>query len=454
MNLKLLFLLALGAVLVFGCSKKEEHQKLSTFISGQITVDEELDRSNDYSSIELLVSFQSQDGEARDTIFHAVTDSAGYFSGTARFDDRDIYPVIISRNRNTFGVQNMIFADGDTITFNAQLPNVSQTAEITSKENDAFRTIERLERNFNRVVQFINAGAVPADSIDIEILKWSDIYWEVFEDNSDTYAGMIAGNSSVEMLRGWNDSLMVERSEKLLESEKYLQRSSRSALLDYYAESNGLDEVLTFLNRLERLAQSENQKMNIRIDRIEILYDSSRTREANQYLDTFRETYSNNRSAMEWAENISFDLEFLTPGSPFPDFAFQTVTGDSLSSESLIGKPYLIEITRLDNFIYQQQYERTVAIHQIYNNFGLEVITVPISASQVTLEAFFSERNMFWKVVQPGSFDTDELIEKLNLTQVPTRFLVNDKGEIIRRYIGNEYDEVVRGLQQIITQND
>jgi hypothetical protein len=454
MNLKLLFLLVLGSVFVFSCSKKEEVQKLSTFISGQITVDEELDRSGDYSSIELLVSFLSQDGEARDTIFHAVTNSDGYFSGTARFDEREIYPVIISRNRNTFGVQNMIFADGDTITFNAQLPNVSQTAEITSKENDVFRIFERVERNFNRVAQFINAGALSADSIDIEILKWSDIFWEVFDNNRTTYAGMIAGNSSIEMLRGWNDSLMVQRSEKLLESEKYLQRPSRIALIDYYAESEGLDKILAFLDHIERIAQSENEKMNIRIDRIEILYDSSRTREANQYLDRFRDTYSNNRAAIDWAENISYDLEFLTPGSPFPFLAFQTVTGDSIFTESLIGKPFLIEITRLDNFIYQQQYDRTVAIYQIYNNFGLEIITVPISASQVTLEAFFSERNMFWKVVQPGSFNTDELIEILNLTQVPTRFLVNDNGEIIRRYIGNEYDEVVRGLQQIITQND
>jgi len=45
------------------------------------------------------------------------------------------------------------------------------------------------------------------------------------------------------------------------------------------------------------------------------------------------------------------------------------------------------------------------------------------------------------------------LIERFNITRVPTRFLVNSDGEIIRRYIGEEYQEVVRGLQNITSSN-
>ena len=454
MNLRSYFLLSLGVSFLVGCSGESKDSQMNTYISGQITVDEQLDISGDYSGIELLVSFQNPNGEIRDTVFYAVTDVDGKYSGVARFSDRDIYPVIISRNRNTFAVQNMIFADGDSITFNAQLPNITQTSELSSKENKVYETLERVERNFNRVAQFINAGVIAADSVDIEIQKWSDIYWEIFEKNSGTYAAMIAGNTSISMLRGWNDSLMIDRSEELLQIEKYLGRASRSALIDYYSDQGDLNDILQFLDRLENVAESENQKMNIQIDRIEILYDSSRTREANQYLNTFRETYSDNRAAEEWAENIRYDLEFLTPGSPFPEFAFQLINGDSATTENLQGKPFLIEITRLDNTLYQQQYDRTVAIHQIYSNFGLEIITIPLSANFVTLEAFFSERNRLWGFVLPGSYDAEELFETLNLTQVPTRFLVNDRGEIIRRYIGNEYDEIVRGLQLIITQNN
>jgi hypothetical protein len=454
MSLRTFFIIALGISLIAACSRESKDERLTTHIHGQVTVDQDLDDSGDHSGIELLVAFHNPDGEARDTIFHAVTDSDGYFSGTARFTERDIYPVVISRNRNTFGVQNMIFADGDTITFNAEIPNVAGTATISSKENDVYRTLERVERNFNRVAQFINAGAISPDSIEIELAKWSDIYWEVHENYPGTYASMMAGNTSVSLASGWNDSLMIERMEKLLEKESHLRSSSRSALIDYYAEVGGVDEVLRFLERLERRADTENNRMNVQIDRIEFLYDSSRTMEANRYLDEFRNYYADNRAAMEWADGVRYDLEFLSPGSEFPSFQFLTIDGDTISNESLEGRPYLIEITRLENPLYQQQFDRTVAINQIYNTFGLEIITVSLTTNQVIFNAFFEDRGVMWNIVQPGSFDADEVIQLLNVNQVPTRFLVNDRGELIRRYVGNEYDEVVRGLQQMITQND
>lgn len=454
MSIRTFFIVALGISLIAACSRESKDERFTAHIHGQITVNPDLDDSGDYSGIELLVSFQNPEGEFRDTIFHAVTDPEGYFTGTARFTDREIYPVVISRNRNTFGVQNMIFADGDTISFNAEIPNIAGTASISSRENDVYSTLERVERNFNRVAQFINAGAISPDSIEIELAKWSDLYWEVHENYPGTYASMMAGNTSISLASGWNDSLMVARMEKLLDKESHLRSSSRSALIDYYAEIGGVDEVLRFLDRLEKRADTENNRMNVRIDRIEFLYDSSRTLEANRYLDEFRKHYAGNRAAMDWADGIGYDLEFLSPGSEFPPFEFLTIEGDTISNESLAGRPFLIEITRLENPLYQQQFNRTVAINQIYNTFGLEIITVPLTTSEVTFNAFFEERGVMWNVVQPGSFDADEVIQLLNLNQVPTRFLVNDKGELIRRYVGNEYDEVVRGLQQMITQND
>lgn len=444
----------LSMMIITGCSGSEEKSRLNAFISGKITVDEELESSGDFSDIELLITIPSTTREAQDTIFYAVTDSTGFFEGSAHFHESDLYQMVVRRNRNIFGIQGLVLADSDTITFTAELPDVGSTAELSSSENEIFRTLERVDRNFNRVVQFINAGAISADSVEIELAKWSDIYWDVYERYPGTYASMVAGNSSVSIASGWNDSLMVERSGIVLETEGFLRPSTRSVLASYYAETGGIDEVLSFLNRLESLADSDNRKMEIRIDRIELLYDSSMTLQANQYLQQFRQAHSDNPVAMQWAENKSYDLEFLTPGSEFPAFSIMTLQGDSLSAESLTGSPYLLEITRLDNPLYQQQYERTVAIHQIYSNFGLKIITVPLAAGSVALQAFYDERGLLWDVANPGSFAADSLIERFNVNQVPTRFLVNDNGELVRRYVGNEYDDIVRGLQLIITQND
>ena len=440
-------------LLLSGCSADSEEPANSALISGRVTVDEEIDSSGDNSGIELLITIPVAGSQDPDTIFYEVTDSTGFFEGRAYFDEPNVYRMVVLRNENVFGFQGLVLADDDTISYTATLPDIGTTSELQSEENDIFRDLERVDRNFNRVARFINAGALSADSVEIELNKWSDIYWDVHERYPGTYASMIAGNSSVAVAGGWNDSLMVERANMLLDTEGFLRRPSREALAEYYAETEGIERVLEFYNRLESLAETDDRRMELQIDRIDLLYDSSMTVEANRYLHEFREAHAENDIAMEWAENKSYDLEFLAPGTPFPNFSFYTLTGDSLSSSTLENSPFLLEITRLDNNLYQQQYDRTVAIHQIYSNFGLKIITVPLAATNVTLEAFYEERGLLWSVIEPDSFQADSLIDRYNINQVPTRFLVNNNGELVRRYVGNEYDDVVRGLQSIITQN-
>lgn len=448
-KLVLLFL----AITVFSCSGETDTNENSTIVKGKITVDPELDNTADYSGIEIIASIQSSADES-DTLFYAVTDSTGVFSGTAVFPEKDLYPLLISRNNNTFGIVNVVFAKDDTIQIQGQLPNIEQTIEIESNENEVLEVFRRVERNFARVAQFINAGAFSADSVRLEINKWSDIYWDIFQKYPQTFGAKLAGETSVSMLNGFNDSLMVSRSEQLLQSYHQLLPGTRATLLEYYAETEGLNRALSFIETLKGRVEKREDEINLEMDRIELLYDSSQTLEASQVLDQFKETYSENEAAMQWAEDISYDLEFLAPGYPFPGIGFRLTNGDSLNTQDLIGSPYLLEITRFDNALYQQQFSRTVAIHQIYRNFELEIVTIPLATTEVTLDAFFEERRQLWRVAQPNSFDADQLIERLNLNRVPTRFLVDSDGNIIRRYVGEEYDDIVRGLQQITTQTE
>ena len=447
-----LFTVFLTALFVVACSSEPDQKQ--THIEGQITVDSEIDPYGDFSGIELLVAFQDREGELRDTLFHSVTDSLGNFSGTATIDERSIYPVVVSRGGNIVGVINMVLADSDSIEFNAELPDLPNTATVSSRENDAYEVYERLERSFNRVALFINAGRIGSDEVEDELQKWSDLYWSLYEDRHGTLAAENSASSSLSLLQGWNDELMMQRVDTLLTKDQYLPETARQLALQYHADSEGLDRALSFLDELEQLSTSDLESQRLKMQRIEILYDSARTEEATEHLNRFKADFADNEAAMEWADNITYDLDMLSPGQPFPDFELETTTGDVVSNESLKGSPFMIEITRFDNPLYQEQFERTIAIHQIYNSFGLEVVTVPVSTSQTALDAFFDERSRLWSVVQPGTFDAEEFLDLYNVNQLPTRFLINDNGEIIRRYIGTEYDDIVRGLQQILTQQE
>ncbi len=456
MKFKSFILFLATATLVLSCAREVDEDvetERTAHVSGKITVDDTLDSSGDYSGIHLLSTIRVDENRI-DTLFHAVTDSTGNFSGRAFIDQDDIYTIVVSRNQNTFGIINLIFAEDDTVSITGRLPDLNTSLEVSSRENDVLQSLERVENNFSRIVNFINAGAVPQDSIHIEIEKWSDIYWQLFDENSGLYAAQLAGESAVSILRGWNDSLMVQRKSELLEQYNRVTTGTRLTLVEFYAETNGLRRALEFIDELKNRTPRTSDHMQLDIERIELLYDSARTTEATRHLEQFRETYSDNSIAMDWAESISYDLEFLAPGSPFPELTFMLTDGSTISIADLQGKPFLLEITRFDNTLYQQQYDRTVAIYQIYRNFELEIITVPIESSEVMLNAFFEERSKLWNVVQPDSFEANELIELLNLNRVPTRFLVNSDGTIIRRYIGNEYEDVVRGLQRIGTLNN
>lgn len=448
-----LFMVAALIVIAAACSRNDTVEQPRTWIEGRITVDSTLEESGNFSDIELLSVIRTPD-EDRDTLFFAVTDSSGAFSGEATFPARGLYPMLISRNQNTFGILNVIMASEDTVQISAELPDINQTAEIVSEEQEVLQIYNRVDRAFNRVARFINAGAFPADSIDGELLKWSDIYWEVFEEHTGSYGAKLAGESAVSVLAGVNDSLLIERANAVMQNYDRLLPGTRSLLVQYYTQSEGLDRAVAFIDTLDMKSTELSEQIALDMERIELLYDSSRVDRAGSLLNQFREEYAEYESAMEWAENISYDLEFLAPGYPFPELSLMLSNGDSLNTSDLEGTPYLIEITRLDNPLYQQQFDRTLAIHQIYSNFGLQIVTIPLGATEVMLDAFFEERPRLWNVVQPNSFDSDTMLELLNINRVPTRFLVNGDGAIIQRYVGAEYDNIVRGLQQITNQNE
>jgi len=432
------------------CSSDDTANSNKPYIEGRVTVNDSLDSTGDYSGIQIMSSVRSGT-ETVDTLFHATTDSTGSFTGFADIEEDGIYPVLFSRNNNNFGLLNVVLAEKDSITITAELPDLRNTAVIESDEQEVLKILERVEKGFRRVANFINAGAISADSVQIEIEKWSDIYWQVFNENKGTHAARLSGESSASILQGWNDSLMVDRANTVLDEYGIISPNIRNLLIQHNADNKGLAATLSFIDQLEKNTPSANDKISIQIKRIDLLYDSSRTERATEYLNQLKNEFPNDEFVQNWAENMAYDLEYLAPGSAFPELTFELVSGDTVSTSSLNGQPFLLEITRFDNALYQEQFDRTVAIYQIYRNFDLEIITVPVSTSNVMFNAFFEERNRIWPFVRPNSFDRDALIEVLNLNRVPTRFLIDSDGAIIGRYIGTEYDNILDGLQRITT---
>lgn len=434
------------AIIFAGCSSEPEEN--SAVVKGQLTVSPAIDDTENYSGIGVTILQQDTSDSVPDTLFWEVTDSSGTFEGSARFPEKNFYSLVISRNGANIGQGGIILADGDSVQITGELPDLENNLEIESREHNAMETFQRVDDSFQRVLRYAQTEGLTQDSIEIDIEMWSDLFWEVYEDHEKTLAGEFGASESVRLLSGWDNQRMMQRLRQLQEDERFVELAA-SYGKNYLAQSQGLDYSLSYLDTLQQRFENNELKMRIQMERVKLLYDSARVDRAKEQLALFEEDFEDDPEAREWLETITYDLNYLSPGDTLPEFSFRD-NGDTINQENLKGTPYILEISPLADQLYQQQYDRTVVIHSIYKNFGLEIITIPLDDSQLTVNAFFDERVQPWPVASVDDFDRDEIEEKFNVKIYPTRFLVDKEGRIVRKYVGREYSEIIQGIKSII----
>ncbi|MTI89107.1 MAG: hypothetical protein FH748_14210 [Balneolaceae bacterium] len=445
-HFKVVFVLL--AVAIVSCSSKKEKETKSMFIKGKITVADSVDSSGDYSGIELLIPRIDSEGTVSDTLFFAETEKSGEFEGTASFETKSYYALVINRNGNSIGQLNVILAEDDTLNIKAELPGVAKTVSMQSKEYEAMKVFERTNRAFQRVLAAGNKGVLSDSVFQAEINKWPDLFWEVAEKNKETLAASLAIEKVAQLLNGWKNEVMMERIDAGLPADYVVGVAARYGKI-YLADEKGLDAASTYLDSLIQISDNERVKELVLRNKIEMYFDSSRVQSAKKMLQEYEKTYTKPISK-QWANNIRYDLNYLAPGVNVPPFSLVTLNGDTITAETMKGNAYILEISPLANQQYMADYDRTMVIYEIYKNYGLKLLTIPLDQSQVTVDAFFEERRKAWPVAKIGSFDVQSIIEKFNVTQVPTRFLVDQNGVLVRKYDNREFSEVIQALNRTL----
>lgn len=448
-KVKCFFIVLVIGVTSWGCSSETEPN--TAHVSGSFTVSDSIDSSGDFSGIGFTIIKKDSANADADTLYHAVTDSNGSFSGMATFQEKRRYPLIISRNNRNLARGGVILAEDDSVFITGQLPNIRGTLNIASREHDAMDTYQRLGKNFSRVMQVARAGQLKGDTLREELQKWTNLYWDVYEEEKGTFASNFAAREAIKILESFDKPQMMNRI-RMVDDHDDLSDLGATFGKRYMAENKGLDSALVYLDSLAQITESENSSKHIARERIKLLYDSARVDKAQQQLTAFKEDYPQD-STSNWVESMSYDINFLSPGDTIPEFEFSQ-NGKIISRDSLSGRPYILEVTRLSNPLYQEQFDRTVVIHSIYKNYGLEIVTLPLDDSQVTVDAFFEERVKPWPVADAQAFNREELLEKFNIRLIPTRFLVDENGQIIRKYVGSEFEDVIQGIQKIINKDN
>lgn len=426
--LTIVLLVTIGA-----CSKAQDYPYLST-ITGRITVADSVDASRDYAGFTLSIVVTDSTGRP-DTLYNAVTDIAGNFRSQVYVPSQGRYPMTIGRYGNQLATAVVVLGREDTVKITAEFPGIEQTFLVDSPENEAIRAYDRVTRSYDRVLSFLRAGAVSQDSIPIELKKWSDIYWEM----KDLYPGSLASRlgmiESLTILDGLDDSLLVSRVEGL-QTDENLTRSLTILSTSAYARTKGLDATLSYLTRRKNEANALNNRRYLDMTRVQLLSDSLRIDDAIAEMRIFDKSYSDEVSK-GWASMMVYDLGNLSLGKPMPTFSLEMEGGDIIDSDSLKGAPYILEIASLRDPVYQEQFQRMQGYFYVYNQVGVSFITIPIEDNIIVVDAFFEERQQLWPLAEAGTWRKGDLFQRLNITSLPARFLVDANGNIIRKYTGH-----------------
>ncbi|TVQ72060.1 MAG: hypothetical protein EA363_05140 [Balneolaceae bacterium] len=497
----LLFVLAVGLSGCGSCSRKEPHPTEDrTRIFGTITLDDSFTpQPDDTLGLEgtRLLVLNLTGGP--DTLFHAGTDTLGAFDGEAVFPRQGAYALRLYRSERRMADTTLLLAPQDTVRIEGSLPRFSGAARFHSGENEAMRTLTRLERQYNRVMQIAAAGGIARDTIPHLLDNWSSIYWQVFENWPGTISSRVAALESMRMLEGRNDDLMMQRLREYGDHEDIRQLAARFGFMSIL-QRKGLDAAIAWADSLEAASTARETRLRISKNRIEVLYDSSRIDQARARIRDYETRFGGDAEADAWLSVIRYDVEQLSPGLPLPPFelevydpaadtretenaegqpqaggqpgpagqtgtAGQAGSGEqpdsgvqqgtrTMTQEDLRGAPAMIEVVSLADRTYQSNYLQLYTLHLLYRQEGVQFLTIPVERSPIAVRAFFEERGQGWPVARAGAYAESDLEDLWNIYEMPVRFLIDSEGRIIRKFHGHNVNELLVELNNIINDGD
>ncbi|HLR13006.1 MAG TPA: TlpA disulfide reductase family protein [Burkholderiaceae bacterium] len=126
-------------------------------------------------------------------------------------------------------------------------------------------------------------------------------------------------------------------------------------------------------------------------------------------------------------------------GNAAPDVTFNTLDGQTISTQELRGKVVLVKFWATDCTTCVAQMPATIDRYQALSSQGFETVAIAMKHDPESyVRNFTRSRQLPFPVVM----DRDGSLAKAfgDVKMTPTTLLIDKKGRIIKRYLGN-YDE-------------
>jgi peroxiredoxin len=133
---------------------------------------------------------------------------------------------------------------------------------------------------------------------------------------------------------------------------------------------------------------------------------------------------------------------------PAPEVTFGAITGERVTTASLRGKVVLVNFWATSCVTCVQEMPQLVAIYRKHRDRGFETIAVAMSYDPPSHVLRYAEKNALpFKVALDPRGDLAREFGEVSLT--PTTFVIDRRGQIVKRYLGEpdfaELDALIEG---------
>lgn len=441
----------LAGLLVAGIACQTPEPKVQSHLSGRITVRPSVDTTQEYSGFRVLVT--RAQGRTIDTLGHASTDPDGRFATTVTAPERGQYLLTIwgRRGQERLATTNYVVAAGDSSTVTAELP-LNRPLQVRSPENSALLGYQNTMAMYRRMLtQRLQAEAYGPNAMVQSVRQTSSVLWELQNTFPGTYAGQLAAVESLSLLAGWNDSLVVTRARQIEPSNPRYVEAARIARRAA-ARLEGQAGALELLDDFEARAASEQQRAGVKATRIQTFIDSLQSEAALSAGQQLRNEHPDTRWA-EWADRAIYEVENLLPGMTAPSFQVRTTSGESLSLNTLRGRPIVLEFYRPGDDLFTRQLATRNSLYEATRPDSVVFLAISVEPDTVVNRAFLDNQSPpGHHVIAPEGQD-DPLARRYNVVEVPSRFLIDAEGRIEGRYPGSAFFALQEDLTQLVSED-
>jgi len=438
-----------GAACLVACTSPSDPEPVRSHLEGRVTVSRTIDSTADYSNFRFLVV--EANGRRVDTLGHAITASNGRYEMTVEAPKRGIYPLIVWGRK---GEQRLLtteyaVATGDSATLNVEFPLRTRRLAIRSEENSALQAYRNtMAQHRQNLVERLQNASYDETPIVQSVRLTSSILWGMRQTYPGTYAAALASVESLALLEGWNDSLVVARAQEIEPSNPRFVEAARIGRRSK-ARLGGQEKALAYVQEFRRRAETEEQRAAIQAVVVQSHMDSLQAEQAVSAARGLQRRHPGSEWA-DWADRAVYEVENLLPGMQLPPLRVRTVRGDSLSMDSLRGRPVVLEFYHPGEDLFIQQIPTRNALFEATRTDSVAFVSVSLEPDTVLNRAFFDGRRLPGRhVIAPGGPD-GSLAERYNVAVSPTRILVDASGDLVDKYVGTAFLRLQSDLARLV----